>query len=326
MASVKKRTLKRGGVAYDVRYRDPRGRPRERSFRRVEDARSFAKTVEADVVRGEFLDPSKAKRHFDELAEIWLGTLGGRKLKTVVGYRSSLRSHVLPAFGGMAVGRIEPSDVRTFLSSLQDAGAGTGTVREARKILRLVLNTAVEVGAIKANPCDGVRLPRSEPQEMLFLTMDELLTLSDAMRRPEYGLLVRFAGLTGLRAGEIAALRVGRVDLLRRRVDVVENVSEVNGHGLVYGPTKTYERRSVPVPPHLPTSSGFCCGIAPVTVTRSSSPRRRARRCDTTTSRSATSSRPCGAPGCRTVSGSTICVIRAPRCSSTRIRRRTPSR
>jgi len=134
---------------------------------------------------------------------------------------------------------------------MQAEGAATGTVREARKILRLVLKTAVEAGAIKTNPCDGVRLARSEPEEMLFLTMDELLALSDAMRRPEYGLLVRFAGLTGLRAGEIGALRVGRVDLLRRRIDVVENVSEVNGHGLVYGPTKTYERRSVPLPAAL---------------------------------------------------------------------------
>ncbi len=50
---------------------------------------------------------------------------------------------------------------------------------------------------------------------MAFLSMDEVLALARAMRRPEYGLLVRFAALTGLRAGEIGALRVGRVDILR---------------------------------------------------------------------------------------------------------------
>jgi len=67
---------------------------------------------------------------------------------------------------------------------------------------------------------------------------DQVLALAAAMRRPEYGLLVRFA-VSGLRAGEIGALRVGRLDLLRSRVDVAETVAEVTGHGLVYGPPKT---------------------------------------------------------------------------------------
>ena len=47
---------------------------------------------------------------------------------------------------------------------------------------------------------------------------------------------------------ELGALRVGRLQLLRGRVEVAETVSEVTGHGLVYGPTKTYERRAVPIP------------------------------------------------------------------------------
>lgn len=248
MASIKRRRLQRGGVVYDVRYRDPRGRPRERTFKRVDDARAFAKTVEADVVRGEFLDPAKARRKFEEFAERWLASTIALKPKTVVGYESMLRVHVLPYFSGTPIGRIERSDIREFFAALQAGGAAPGTVRSARKVLRLVLNAAVEAGAVKANPCDGVRLGRSEPHEMVFLTMDQLLGLSDAMRVPEYGLLVRFAGVTGLRAGEIGALRVGRLDLLRRRVEVLETVSEVHGHGLVYGPPKTYERRSVPFP------------------------------------------------------------------------------
>jgi integrase len=62
--------------------------------------------------------------------------------------------------------------------------------------------------------------------------------------------LVRFLGWTGLRVGEAAALRVGRLDLLARRVEVVEAATEVNGR-LAWGPTKTGERRTVPLP-HFP--------------------------------------------------------------------------
>jgi integrase len=67
---------------------------------------------------------------------------------------------------------------------------------------------------------------------------------------PEYGLLVRFAAHTGLRAGELGALRTGQLDLLRRREEVTEFVSEVKGR-LVFGPTKTYQNRSVPMPRFL---------------------------------------------------------------------------
>jgi integrase len=66
----------------------------------------------------------------------------------------------------------------------------------------------------------------------------------------EYGLLIRFAAYTGLRAGEIGALRAGRLDFLRSTVEVAESATEVNGE-LVYGPTKNYHRRSVPLPPFL---------------------------------------------------------------------------
>ena len=64
---------------------------------------------------------------------------------------------------------------------------------------------------------------------------------------PAYGLLVRLTALTGLRAGEVAALRVGRVNPLLGRLEVAESAAEIHGE-LIYGSTKTYERRAVPIP------------------------------------------------------------------------------
>ena len=66
-----------------------------------------------------------------------------------------------------------------------------------------------------------------------------------------YELLVRFAAYTGLRAGELVALRVRHLNLLRRRCEVGESATEVDGR-LVWEPTKTYARRTVPLP-------GFLC-------------------------------------------------------------------
>jgi integrase len=59
--------------------------------------------------------------------------------------------------------------------------------------------------------------------------------------------VVRFLAYTGLRWGELAALNVGRVDLVRRRAVVAASVTEVNGV-LVWGNPRTHERRAVPIP------------------------------------------------------------------------------
>ena len=117
---------------------------------------------------------------------------------------------------------------------------------------------ATLAGAAWALACSG-------RQEMHFLTPDQVEMVADEItdppirtgggehRRqsfPEYGFLDRFAAWTGLRAGELGALRRGRVDFLRGHVHVAESVTEVHGK-LVYGPTKTFETRTVPLVPSL---------------------------------------------------------------------------
>lgn len=181
---------------------------------------------------------------------------------------------------------------------MTDAGAGPGTVGAARKVLRLVLNTAAGSGAIRANPCDGVRVAHSPKEAMLFLSADEVERLATTIA-PPYGPLVRFAAYTGLRAGEIGALRVGRVDLLKGRVRIEESVSEVQSHGLVYGEQKTYQRRSVPLVPSIRDEIGELIAGRDSRPIRSCSPRRKAVRCVTKTSTGASSSRPLPLPSCQ---------------------------
>jgi integrase len=61
---------------------------------------------------------------------------------------------------------------------------------------------------------------------------------------------VRVLGVLGLRFGEAAALRRRSVDLLRRRLRVQESLAELSGH-LSFGPTKSHQTRSVPLPPSI---------------------------------------------------------------------------
>jgi integrase len=84
---------------------------------------------------------------------------------------------------------------------------------------------------------------------MRFLSAGELNRLAEATGAP-YGTLVLLLGYGGLRWGEAVALRRSRCDLLRSRLDVTESLAEVGGV-LHWGPTKTYQRRSVVLPAFL---------------------------------------------------------------------------
>jgi len=163
------------------------------------------------------------------------------------------------------------------MADLTSTGAGAGTVRNVRDVLRLVLELARRSGAIKVNPVEGAKAPKKPPAEMVFLTAGQIMTLAEEVtnppikrgggehRRPSYperGLLLRFAGFTGLRAGEIVALRTESVDLLHGRVHVVASATEAYGK-LQFGPPKTYQRRAVPIPQALVTElTGHLAGKA----------------------------------------------------------------
>ncbi|MGH9117913.1 MAG: tyrosine-type recombinase/integrase [Acidimicrobiales bacterium] len=91
-------------------------------------------------------------------------------------------------------------------------------------------------------------MPRVQRREPVFLSHAQVAGLVEACGF--YGLIVEFLAYTGLRWGEATALRVARVDLLRRRVHVAVAFVEVGGR-LVEGTPKTHQARWVPLPRFL---------------------------------------------------------------------------
>lgn len=232
-----------------VRYRDPAGRERARSFSKKADADRFAVTVEADILRAEWTDPRLSKTTVVEWSERWLRTKAALKPKTLAGYESILRTHVLPTFGHLELRHIDRMSVEEWVADLQASGLGSSAVRQARQVLYSMMKLAVEAGYLLTNTVAGVKTARRPDPEMLFLSAEEVERLADAIRAP-YGVLVHLLAYGGLRWGEATALRRKRCDLLRSRIEVAESVSEVRG-SLHFGTTKTHRRRVVVLPGFL---------------------------------------------------------------------------
>jgi integrase len=235
---------------WEASYRDPTGRERVKHHRTRADADRWLAGIKSQLNTGDFIDPRRGRRQFADWADDWLSTTAHVRPKTRAHYESILRIHVLPTLAEQPIGAITPAVVRRFIAERTASGAAPGTVRSVRKVLRLVLATAVADGALRANPCDGVRVPASPRAEMAFLTAEQIEALATTIDE-RYSTLIRLAAYTGLRAGEICALRVGRVDLDIGRITVAESVTDVPVLGLHFSEPKTYERRSVTLPPFL---------------------------------------------------------------------------
>src|SRR3954449_5024445 len=183
-----------------------------------------------------------------EWGERWLATQTGIKPSTLYRHGTLLRAHVLPAWGDYQLADVTHADVATWVARLRTQGSAPGTVRQAHRVFSLLLDLAVRDGRIPRNPAERVPLPRIVRGEPRFLTRDQVEMLADAAG--EDGDVVRLLATTGLRFGELAALRVRRVDFLRKRLTIAESATEVAGE-LVFGTPKTHEQRIVPLPAEL---------------------------------------------------------------------------
>jgi integrase len=247
MAHIEKRPNRR--KPWRVRYRDPLGRERSRSFARKADADRFMATVQADLIRGDWTDPRLSKITVEEWAERWFRTKSHLKPKTLAGYRSNLQAHVIPAFAGYQLRHVDRMAVEEWVADLQASGLGPSGIRQARQVLNSMLTLAVDAGYLPSNPVEGVRTPRQPEPSMRFLDTDQVEQLATSIREP-YGTLVYLLAYGGLRWGEAAALRRRRCDLLRSRIEVAESVSDVGGE-LYYGSTKNHRSRIVGIPGFL---------------------------------------------------------------------------
>jgi integrase len=234
---------------WQVRYIDPAGRERSKTFRRKVDAEKYLIHIEAQKQRAEWINPELSATPFGEWAARWLATRSHLKPKTRAGYESLFRAWVLPAFGNTRLDRIEPMAVEAWIVDMGRAGLSASRIRQAHQALSAPLKAAVRNRYLASNPAAGVSLPRARRKEQRFLDAQQLDDLAQAIAEP-YSTFVYLLGYGGLRWGEATALRRRRIDVLRARVEIAESVAEVGGK-LMYGPTKTYRSRTVTLPRSL---------------------------------------------------------------------------
>ncbi|MDZ7732499.1 MAG: tyrosine-type recombinase/integrase [Acidimicrobiia bacterium] len=159
---------------------------------------------------------------------------------------------MLPALGDLELGEITPARVRAWHAAMLRAESpGRSTAAKCYRLLKAMLNTAVDDEVLAKNPCTIRGAGVERPPERPVATIEQVYELADAVG-PRYRAMVLTAAFTGLRLGELLALRRRSVDLLHAEVAVVEQLHETDAGELRFGPPKSDAGgRTVAVPASL---------------------------------------------------------------------------
>lgn len=255
MATIRRRTTAGGETRYDVRYwQVGRDNQQSKTFRRYEDAEAFKRKAESEELSGLVTDHRRGARALGPYADNWIRTrlAKGRPLRasTLEGYRGLWRRNIEPTLGPLPVRRITPEVVRDWHSTLVSS-AGPDQAAKSYRLLRAVLNTAVDEELLVRNPCRLKGAGVEHAQERPMPATSVVLDIADAIE-PRYRAIMLLAGLGGLRTGEVLGLVRSDLDPLRRTVTVTRQVQEVAGRRVVVDAPKTDAgRRTVSLPSAL---------------------------------------------------------------------------
>lgn len=232
---------------YRARYWGPEGKQVRKTFDRKGDAQRWLNGQLAAMQRGDWVDPAAGKVTFGEYAAAWAAQQPHRP-STAAATASRLQTHLLPALGHRPLASIRPTELRALVGGLTKTLAPS-TVEVVYRLAVTILRAAVEDGALAKSPCPPrMALPRPEGRQVEPMTVEQVLTLADAVPVRYRAAVIAAAGL-GLRQGELFGLTVDRVDWLRRTVRIDRQLVCVTGQAPALGPTKTESSvRTIPAP------------------------------------------------------------------------------
>jgi integrase len=182
----------------------------------------------------------------------WIETVASYRVRpsTLRSYQGHIDTHIVPAFGNVKLRNLGPQQVNQMLANLVAEGRSPTTANRVRATLRSALASAVKWGYVHQNVAGLADPKRERRQRVKPLELEQVHTLLDATRDHKYGPLFHLAIATGLRQGELFALRWDPdVDLDAGTITVRFTVSEdANGSRALAEPKTEQSRRTIRLP------------------------------------------------------------------------------
>lgn len=239
---------------FQVRYTGPDGvrRLAPRTFGTKRDAERWLVETEAEILRGDWLDPDAGSISLGEYGKRWVAERD-LKARTREEYERLLRLHVMPYLGEVPLAAVTTSRIRTWRAGRLASGVGRPTVAKTYRMLHAIFETAVDDDLVRRNPCRVKGAGAYNPDERPIVTLDQVFAIARAIQ-PRYRLLVLLATFAQLRFGELVALRRDSIDLDAMELRVRKATAELqDGSQLDVDPKSRAGKRPISLPAALRT-------------------------------------------------------------------------
>jgi integrase len=199
---------------------------------------------------GTFMIPSKTT--LETYLEKWLSDYARPNLtpRSYERYESITRKHLIPALGGILLTQLRPEHLQKLYSAKLKEGLSARSVRYQHVILHKALQTATKWGLVNRNAADGVDVPKARRGEMLTWDEDDIARFLKGAESTPYYALFYTALFSGMRRGELLALRWCDVDFLLAQVSVSRSLHQLKNNSFIYTEPKTAKsRRTIALSP-----------------------------------------------------------------------------
>ncbi|MEV6225355.1 site-specific integrase [Nocardia fluminea] len=246
------------GMRYRVRYKDPDGVVRGKSFpdRQKKRADDFLIEVESDKREGKYIDPHSSRKTFRQQGESWLKAQSPDPATREV-LRSRLEKQVYPYLGDFKFDKIEqPSTIRDFVGSMDERGLSANYQSVIFTVVSSVIDSAVDDKVIRRNPCRAktVRRPVARSPKVVVWEVNRLFAIRGALVR-RFRVCADLGAGAGLRQGEILGFSPDDVDNAKGEIRIERQIKTVNGV-MMFALPKGGKTRTVPVADSLLSALG----------------------------------------------------------------------
>jgi len=187
---------------------------------------------------------------FENWAKHWLDAVSmTHSPSTVRGYRGRIKLYLVPYFAEMKLAEINNNHVSVWIEKISYENRNLVAVKQAHGVLKNIFQSAVENRILISNPVKGTFVPRTPSTPVESISGTQLNLLADKCR--EHRLLILLAGITGLKWGELIALRSKDVSILNRNLHVNYTFIEGKESKKSLKVLKNHQKRVISFPKHL---------------------------------------------------------------------------
>jgi integrase len=213
-------------------------------------AQAQATKILAGALSGQFVDPSQET--VTSFVGHWLKSWANDNVsnKTFTRYEQLLRKHLCARVGSIPVQQLRAVHLQTVYAAMAKDGLADRTRLHLHRVVSTMLKHAAQWGAVASNVASVVDAPRVKATELEILSPEQLKAALASLRSPEIRTIADVALGTGLRRGELLALRWQDVNLDGGVLRVEQAIEQTKRGGVVFKAPKTrHGRRAVSLAP-----------------------------------------------------------------------------